>query len=92
VATKKQDESADAGSFTNQPDYDPAGKGLDYGGDGEGTGNVAELQKAAEDKGYFGKAPGDQIDGDLSVGGVANRDVVKDQAEAKAEAAPDGGS
>ena len=61
--------------FTNQPDYDPAAKGLDYGGD---TYESPAMDEAAE-KGYYGTAPGEELDGDLTVQGVAGRDVVAEQ-------------
>ena len=75
--TKTNDDSG----FTNQPDYDPAGKGLDYGG--EEYDNPGHDK--AQEQGYYGPAelPGDKIDGDLTVQGVAGRDVVADTAEAK---------
>lgn len=71
--------SADAGSFTNAPDYDPKGKGLDYGGDQVGA--APDLDAAAREKGYFGNAPGAEVDGDLTVKGVAGRDVVAEQGD-----------
>lgn len=58
------------GSFTNMPAYDKKAHGLDYGGDGEGAGNLHEVDAAARERGYFGNAPGDEVDGDLTVKGV----------------------
>jgi hypothetical protein len=74
--------------FVNAPVYDKSAKGLDYGGDGVGA--APDLDAAAREKGYFGHAPGDEIDGDLSVAGVSGRDVVADAAEAEEEAAEGG--
>lgn len=90
MATKSKQTEADTG-FTNFPDYDPAAKGVDYGGDDStlGTGNAHDLDREASEKGYIGQAPGEAIDGDLSVDGIRGRDVVADAAEAKADE-PDG--
>ena len=65
------------GDFTNQPDHDPNAHGLDYGGD------TTEYEFPAHDKaqedGFYGTAPGAELDGDLTVQGVADRDVVAEQ-------------
>jgi hypothetical protein len=83
----KSKTAADDGDFTNQPAYDAAAHGLDYGGDT--TEYTNEAHDKAQEQGYFGPdtLPGEEIDGDLTVQGVADRDVVADQAEAKEEAA-----
>lgn len=75
---------AQTSSFTNQPKYDPAGKGIDYG---EATEYDHAAMDKADEQGFYGEAPGAELDGDLTVAGVAGRDVVADSAKAKEEAA-----
>jgi len=68
---------AETNDFVSQPNYDPSGKGIDYGGDT--TEYESPAHDEAQEKGYYGYAPGEELDGDLTVQGVADRDVVAEQ-------------
>lgn len=72
----KSKTTSDSG-FTNQPEHDASAKGLDYGGDT--TEYDFPAHDEAQEKGYYGTAPGEELDGDLTVQGVADRDVVAEQ-------------